>query len=262
MKGDGCRFYLGTHQPQWLNVSPIPLFVSRRRLTGRKTLPQALSPWALDSGGFTELQDFGAWTIAPEEYIDLVRRYRDEIGNLQWAAPMDWMCEPVVIRGGKVGPVVFAGTRLSVQEHQWRTVHNFLWLRDVAPELPWIPVIQGWEPDDYQRCADLYEMNGVDLASEPTVGVGTVCRRQHTEEAVTIFSQLAARGLRLHGFGLKVQGLQKCAQYLTSSDSMAWSYGARRKPPFCGSKTHKNCANCWIYAQMWRKRVVEIEGVV
>lgn len=259
---DKCQFFLGTHQPQWLSRSPVPLFVSRRRLVERKKLPRAAAPWVLDSGGFTELQDFGAWTLSTTEYIELVRRYSEEIGNLQWAAPMDWMCEPVVINGGKVGPITFAGTHLSVEEHQWRTVQNLMELRDLAPEIPWAPVLQGWEPDDYQRCADLYEMNGIELEKEPIVGVGTVCRRQHTAEAVTIFSQLAARGLRLHGFGLKIQGLQKCAHYLASSDSMAWSYGARRKPPFCGSKTHKNCANCWEYAQMWRARVVGIEGVV
>src|SRR5690242_4741899 len=97
------RFYLGTHMPSWLTKTDVPLFVSHRRLLGelrpgrgaRKTLPRARGPWALDSGGFTELQMFGEWRTTPAEYIAAVRRYRDEIGGLVWAAPMDWMCEPV-----------------------------------------------------------------------------------------------------------------------------------------------------------------------
>ena len=31
-------FYLGTHHPSWLHKTDVPLFISRRRLTGRKTL--------------------------------------------------------------------------------------------------------------------------------------------------------------------------------------------------------------------------------
>lgn len=50
-----CLFYLGTHQPQWLGRYDVPMFISRRRLSSRKSLPQARGRWALDSGGFTEL---------------------------------------------------------------------------------------------------------------------------------------------------------------------------------------------------------------
>jgi len=33
----------------------------------------------------------GAGPLTPEQYVAAVRRYRDEIGNLDWAAPQDWM---------------------------------------------------------------------------------------------------------------------------------------------------------------------------
>jgi hypothetical protein len=52
-------FFLGTHMPHWLGLLDIPLFVSHRRLGRLKTLPRALGPWALDSGGFSELALFG-----------------------------------------------------------------------------------------------------------------------------------------------------------------------------------------------------------
>lgn len=58
-------------------------------------------------------------------------------------------------------------TRLNVAEHQRRTVENFLELRDIAPDLPFVPVLQGYASDGYQRCADLYDTVGIDLATAP-----------------------------------------------------------------------------------------------
>jgi hypothetical protein len=45
--------------------------------------------WVLDSGGFTELQRHGAWTVPLGTCVDAVRRYATEIGGLEWAAPQD-----------------------------------------------------------------------------------------------------------------------------------------------------------------------------
>lgn len=248
-----CTFYLGTHEPGWLRRSPVPLFVSRRRLARLSRLPQARAAWALDSGGFTELQLYGRWTVSPRDYVAEVRRYADEVGALEWAAPQDWMCEPIVIAGGKIGRVVFAGTGLSVPEHQRRTVENLLELRTQASELPWTPVLQGWERDDYLRCWDLYAAAGIDLEREPIVGVGSVCRREHSAQALAIFESL--RPLRLHGFGLKLRGLERSAHLLASADSMAWSFGAARRGHLCGQphrRKGKTCANCYTWAMMWR----------
>jgi hypothetical protein len=83
-------FYLGTHHPSWLRQLGIPLFISHRRLSGYRKLPKARGSWALDSGAFSELAQYGRWTFAPEQYVAAVRRYRDEIGKLAWAAPQDW----------------------------------------------------------------------------------------------------------------------------------------------------------------------------
>lgn len=96
------NFLLGTHEVSWLGdprFVEVPLLVSRRRLFERKTLPRAVGTWALDPGGFTELQMFGWWGLTPAEYVAEVRRYRDQIGGLLWAASLDWMCEQQVIDG-------------------------------------------------------------------------------------------------------------------------------------------------------------------
>jgi hypothetical protein len=231
------RFYLGAHHPDWLERTWVALVISHRRLAGRRTLPRAACPWALDSGGFTELSMHGAWQTTPAAYVDAVRLYAHEIGNLEWVAPQDWMCEPFML----------AKTGLTVQQHQERTVANYLDLHAMAPRLPFVPVVQGWELADYLRCVELYDRAGVDLREEPLVGLGSVCRRQATGEIEVIAGALAGLGLRLHGFGVKSSGLARYAEHLASADSMAWSYDARRSPALPGH-THKNCANCMVWA--------------
>lgn len=243
-------FFLGTHHPGWLSNLTVPMFVSDRRLRTYKTLPRARSSWALDSGGFTELSAYGTWDHgpSPRQYVTRIRRYRNEIGNLRWAAPQDWMCEPFIT----------ARTGLTVADHQRRTIDNLICLRSLAPDLPIIPVLQGWTLADYLRCADLYEQRGIDLPAQQLVGVGSVCRRQATADTETLITALHERGItRLHGFGFKIQGLIRCGHLLTSADSMAWSYAARRQPPLPGCEhRHRNCANCPRYACQWYDHVV------
>lgn len=256
-------FYLGTHQPHWLAAPTVPLdvnlFVSHRRLAGRKQLPTARVGWALDSGGFSELSLYGEWRTSPQEYIAAVRRYDDEIGLLGWAAPQDWMCEPFML----------AKTGLTVEDHQRRTVLNFLDLRDQwqaidptdglrsTPEhCVFMPVLQGWQLADYLRCADMYAAAGVNLSDYPIVGVGSVCRRQATDEIGEIFEALSSLDIAMHGFGVKKAGVERYGHLLETADSMAWSFDARRAPRLPGCSGHLNCANCLRYALKWRAEVV------
>lgn len=242
------RFYLGTHQVNWLGdprFARVPLFVSHRRLKGMKRLPRAQGPWALDSGGFTELSLHGRWTVTPRAYAAAIRRYRAEIGRLVWAAPQDWMCEDVII----------AKTRRTRHEHLLRTVHNLLELRSIALDVRITPVLQGLDESDYLHCWEIYDRAGIDLRAEPTVGLGTICRRQGHLEAEQIVRRLAREGLRLHAFGAKITGLKRYHDALTSADSMAWSFNARKNPPLPGC-THVSCANCPLWALRWRERLL------
>lgn len=234
-------FYLGTHHVDWLAKAHVPLFVSRRRLVAYKKLPRAICRWALDSGGFTELSMYGQWTIGPKEYATEVRQYRD-IGHMDFAAPQDWMCEPVMLR--KTGK--------TVQEHQRLTLENYEDLLDLAPEVPWLPVLQGWTIEDYLQHVDDYQSRGHQLSY---VGLGSVCRRQATSEIAVLVEKLVACGLQLHGFGVKTQGLGKYGQHLRSADSLAWSFTARRERIQLPGHTHKNCANCLEWALRWRGRI-------
>ncbi|MEV5264135.1 DUF7221 family queuine tRNA-ribosyltransferase-like protein [Streptomyces werraensis] len=240
-----------------MRLTRVPLFLKSEHFAAAVKLDAAQGPYAVDSGGFTELQRHGRWTRTPRQYVDDLRRIWECVGPYDWAAPQDWMCEDLIIHGGTAGPLTFAGTHLSVREHQHRTVANFLELRSLAPELRIIPVLQGRTVADYEWCAERYERAGVDLAREPVVGLGSVCRLQSTREGAAIVTTMAARGLRLHGFGFKTLGLEQVGHLLASADSAAWSYHARRRPPLSGH-THKNCANCLPYALRWRARVLSV----
>lgn len=248
-------FYLGTHHPHWLEVVDIPLFISHRRLKDRKRLPKARPyQYAIDSGGFTELSMFGEWRTTPREYVEAVARYDREMGHMGWAAPQDMMVEPFML----------AKTGLDLATHQRLTVENFIELTSLWPqfsdaETPFVPVLQGQTLDDYMACWDLYGAHGVDISWQAVVGVGSVCRRQHTAEIAHIMAGLRERDpeLPIHGFGVKTAGLAQFAHLIDTADSMAWSYHGRRNPPLPGCTGHINCANCLTWALQWRDRVLE-----
>lgn len=245
-----CLFFLGTHETSWLARTTVPLFVAHPRLKLRVKLPVARGAWALDSGGFTEITMRGGWTIDARTYGEAVTRYMEHIGNMEWAAIQDWMCEDIAL----------AKTGKSVREHQRLTTKSYLDLHERFPSVPWAPVLQGQVPDDYERHVDEYESAGVRLAECKIVGVGSVCRRQDTTAATDIFRRLGRYDLKLHGFGLKMGGLERSAGMLASADSLAWSFGARKSPPMAGHR-HRSCANCMEYAMEWRRRILAIEGV-
>jgi len=239
-------FYLGTHMPGWLATAGVPLFVSARRLS-RTPRTAAICRWALDSGGFTELSMHGRWVRTAAEYADQIAVWNQTLGRLDWAAPQDWMCEPQIRQ--------FTGR--TVAWHQAATIASVQELRERVKDVNVIPVLQGWELRDYHAHVEAYAAAGIDLKAEPTVGLGTVCRRQSTREGAAIVRSLAALGLKLHGFGVKTTGLQAVgADQLTSADSLAWSYDGRRAPPMDGHP-HKNCANCLPYALQWRRRLFD-----
>lgn len=198
----------------------------------------------MDSGGFTQIHR-GGWSITPRTYAAQVRRAGNEIGLLKWAAPMDWMCEPSAL----------AATGLSITDHQRLTVENILELRSIDWSLPIIPVLQGFHPDDYFRCIEMYEKAGVDLWKEKVIGLGTVCRRQATHQIARLIEKLTDTGLKLHGFGVKTTGLQVYGHQLVSADSLAWSMRGRHVQP-CRHGRALSEANCFQFATAWRGQML------
>ncbi|MFD8565062.1 hypothetical protein ACFV1N_48015 [Streptosporangium canum] len=242
------RLYVGAPEPSWLGRFDFPMLVSRARLARLvRKLPTAISPWMLDSAGYNHVRRHGRWLITAEQYAEEVQFWMQTIGRLVAAAPQDWMCEEDAL----------VRTRKSIPEHQELTTANVLQLRELAPTVPWMPVLQGWRGSDYLRHVEIYAAAGIDLTREPCVGVGSICRRSNPIFIALLIDKLAALGLRLHGFGVKIQGLELCGEHLMSVDSASWSYHARRahaKRPGC---THADCRNCPAYAAAWRAELIE-----
>jgi hypothetical protein len=232
-----ATLYLGSHHAttRWWALG-VPLCVSYRVMRERRRLPEAQAPWILDSGAFTELRLHGRFTFTSEQYADDAERLALGLGRCRWVAPMDYMCEPFMV----------ARTGLSVAEHQRRTVANFIVLRELLGPLV-VPVLQGYAPREYDRCVGLYQDAGIDLAAEPVVGLGSVCRRSNTSEIRRLIHYLSDHRLRLHGFGLKGATFRALRGLLVSADSMAWSYAARREGRDSNSPAE---------AMRWRARLV------
>jgi hypothetical protein len=124
-------FWLGTHRPNWLERTGVPLFISRRTLCQYRTPPRASGSWALDSGGFSELSLYGRWTVSAKWYAEEVTRWSAEVGQLRWASVMDWMCEEYVCAstalaeglvqpdGGKLACLVLAAQKAHGED--WLT---------------------------------------------------------------------------------------------------------------------------------------------
>jgi hypothetical protein len=241
----------------------VALFVSHRTLARLTQLPRARGPWALDSGGFTELSLHGRWTTSPEQYAEAIVRYSWRVRELVFAAPQDMMCEPEVVHGGRLpNGIVAPGTGMTVDEHLERTVQSVLDLRALlAPHgLAGLvcPVIQGYEPEEYSRCAELYARAGIDLAAEPIVGLGSVCRRQDTDAIIDVAAGFVQDGIRLHGFGVSTRGLNRLAPLLASCDSMAWSLSARMEDRAISRDCdHRRCVTCPTYAMAWRQQLLD-----
>lgn len=267
---DTTDLLIGTSEPAWLARTTDPLFIPHHRLARLVTKLPVSPPggrWVLDSGGYNHVRKHGGWVISAHEYAAAVLTYAERIGNLSWAAPQDWMCEADAL----------AATGLSVLEHQRRTVANAGELARAWRELtdrpsPWRWVLQGDPRDDrpvdyavgtWLRCWEMYADAGIDLLEQPLIGLGSVCRQQHTERIGAVVDALQdrhpQRQLPLHGFGCKQKALELYGEGLASADSQAWSLHARYHKVKLSTCTHRaqTCSYCLDYARLWRQRVLD-----
>lgn len=255
------HFYVGAKKAHWLLATDVPLFLTYSLLVDRVSLPRARGPWALDPNGFEMLRLNGRYTFAAAKYAADVQRYQREIGGLVFASCMDWMCEEAIRRGGQAGRLRFVGTGLSVREHQTRTIDSYIELRSLAPEVPWLPVLQGGGTPDYHDMLDEYARRGIDLFAEPRVGVGSICRKQATFTATMLLCDLLDLGLSIHAFGFKTAGVEKVVAARAhdpaslrrfSCDSMSWSACFR-----FGDEDEKHLKNKLEGALAWRQHFLE-----
>ncbi|MGW5456614.1 deazapurine DNA modification protein DpdA family protein [Nocardia sp. NPDC003979] len=146
-----------------------------------------------------------------------------------------------------------------------------LWRRPIGhDDLPpnssrWVPIVRRKYVDHYR----MYLETGVTMTGE-TVGVGSVCRRGSQYAVAEVIATLAPLGMRLHGFGLSLGALRLVGHLVSSSDTQAWSYTARRQhirlpgcthttrpDPITGASTPTDCRNCFKWARAYRERALD-----
>lgn len=213
-------FYLGTHQANWLwnGMAQGRMFVAVHRMNRKSPYPESTVPFALDSGGFNHLLKEGRWMLSAEEYAKKAHRIQQETGGMEWAAVQDWVCAPPVL----------AKTGKTVREQQELTLASWEELRAINQRVPWVPILQGISRRDYLEHVEMYQKAGTELKDLEVVGIGGVAARQTDDEVIETLEELSKAGLKLHGFGIKIEGVRKAVPFLKSSDSMAWSWHARK----------------------------------
>lgn len=212
------RFFVGLHQPSDARHFDCA-FISVNRIRTRK-MAFRVGDWIMDSGAFTEISTFGKYRHSVAEYASQIRRWKAN-GGLLAAVSQDYMCEPFILNI----------TGLDVAEHQRLTIERYDALVAEDTGVYIMPVLQGYDPQDYVRHIRQY---GDRLASGAWVGVGSVCKRNGDVRAIeeVLWAIKDERpDLGLHGFGLKTTALSSgtVLNLLFTADSMAWSYAARKQ---------------------------------
>ena len=212
-------------------------FISINRLTGNRKRKSDFNAktWIMDSGAFSQISKDGEHSLTAGEYANQIKRW-SRCGILVRAVSQDYMCEDFILE--KVGR--------TVAQHQKMTIDNYVQLdlirKRMDLDVPIMPVLQGYEPEEYATHVRDY---GSLLKQNAWVGVGSICKRNSNPESVyyVLDAILKIRpDLRLHGFGIKKTCLQDSAirDRLFSADSMAWSYKSEKKEDFREAIKYKN----------------------
>lgn len=241
---EDVRFYVGLHQPSDAHRLACACISIRRLWRRRKPLGPVLV--LVDSGSFKELELFGEYRESVETYAaELFRLHTEGVVNIAAAVAQDYMCEPFML----------AKTGMTVADHQRLTIERYDALVEALAlrfggAIPFhvLPVLQGYQPDEYARHVRAY---GSRLTRGMWVGVGSVCKRngQPSKIVAVLRAILAERpDLLLHGFGVKMTALldEVVRRLLATADSMAWSFAARKQG---------RSANSWLEAKAFLDRI-------
>jgi hypothetical protein len=172
----------------------------------------------IDSGGFHSSLKHGHYTKTDEEYLEYIEQYQP-----RYFALRDYPCEPELLKTHN----------RTVKDHIHMTLDNHLKLFDIMDDYQFnsqpIPVLQGWEIEDYLYCLDMFNQHGL---INDYVAVGSVCRRNADKDIKKVFRQIRTElpsKIKLHGFGVKFSILRDKEMWDTiySVDSGAFDYAAR-----------------------------------
>ena len=204
-------------------------------------LPAHLSHLAADCGGFVATFIWGDYRYSAEEYVTWLSSLKQAPAGMtrkeareakqwraiypRWAATMDYCCEDEITSGQ---PGIVRSRQEKTTEmayHFWQTYREVSWV--------WVPTIQGWTVEDYERHAQQMLPLIREMAAhygperEFRVGIGTLCHRASSEmiRSVALAVSRVLGDVPLHLWGIKLSALQSqvaLPPQVASIDSAAW----------------------------------------
>lgn len=185
----------------------------------RGMIPDTVKRLFVDSGGYSMFRKWGNFPFTTDEYIDFVDLLMDDYPVTE-VATMDLPCEP------------------SVNRHTFRTnidrIKRTIEYADELlenPNIPWVPVVQGYTLNEYKACVNLLNGNAGAMSAK-TWAIGTLCARKKTGGIRNIVVNLRKEidpSIELHSFGLAINALRDPQVFFSidSSDSGTWSFNGR-----------------------------------
>ena len=238
---DNFRFYLVLTQPEVQKktqalLQVLELVPELRRITGVlvsypqidgetleciRLLKQRKVEVMLDSGAFHVLQR----KVPLDRYLSWLNEYVEFVNNhidlFDWVVTADIPCDARVDSSLQYLP-----NRRRIE----LTIDNTLKIIDrISDPRKFMIVIQGYTPEEYAYCCELYKRYGIVTAR---VGVGSLCIRKYSENAVQEVKQILETvrqhlptWVKLHAFGLNVRFLKhgEIFRLINSSDSAAYA---------------------------------------
>jgi len=185
----------------------------------RGMIPESTKRLFLDSGGYSFFTRWGKYPFSIEEYVIFAQSIQDEY-PLTEVAIMDFPCEPNTNRS----------ILKSNKERIDNTVQNALSCIDYDPNLPWVPVIQGYTLNEYLYCLDLYKDAKMYHDDFHLWAIGTLCARKKLDGIRSMVVNITDKiNAPVHTFGMNYRFLKDPQIFFSiySSDSGAWSYNGR-----------------------------------
>lgn len=211
-------------------------------------------PVFIDSAGFVATSQWKGYPWTPEAYVASIAVMNKE--PERWSA-MDLCVEPEVApyraevrhRVEETARLLARCLRLAAAHRSEDQVLRARLWTDLGQEVPEdvrsrpldpMPILQGWEPDDYLRSAELTDVvlttRGLAGRWPDLVGIGSVCKRHLNgpDGLVAILSRLDAElpahvGLHLFGVHSAARAELEHHPRVRSLDSQAWGATTRRR---------------------------------
>ena len=200
-------------------ISAGSMFNKKKLRLNRGMIPDSTKRLFLDSGGYSFFTRWGEYPFSVEEYTTFANMVQDDY-PLTEVAILDYPCEPNTNRS----------LLQSNKERIDKTIQNTLECIDYDPNLPWVPVIQGYTLQEYLYCLEEYEKHNLPYDDFDLWAIGSLCARKKVGGLRTIITNISQRvNMPIHTFGMTITFLRDPQIFFAihSSDSGAWSYNGR-----------------------------------